>query len=1126
MDRQALENSDAAERDPHTEEVELLLRKGRQHEAAVLRAFEEEGRDIVTIERGPQAAARTREAIVAGREVVCQAALSAGPFAGFADFLLRADPAERAAGPGYLPLEAKLTRTPRPGDIVQLCCYADLLAHSIDPLVPSSRRPAGDGAIAEAVPVIALALGSGETVQLRTAEFIYYYAELKRAFLEFMDRWDPRAPPIPEASGRHRPWERHAAAVLLQSDHPSRVAGITAAQTRKLIDAGLPTLRELAQATEHRVPGMNEATFRRLCAQARLQAAARDDAPPPFEVIPPLASEPRRGLALLPPASPLDVYFDMEGFPLARQSLEYLFGATYVEEDRLRFRDWWAHDGVAEQRAFEGFIDWVYERFRREPAMHVYHYAQYETAALKRLMGRFGTREDEMDVLMSAEVFVDLFQVVRSGLVVGTEGYSIKHIERLYRPAREGGVGTAVDSMVFYQRFLDSGEPGDWEASPILRQIRDYNRDDCDSTLLLLRWLRQRAEEHGIGWVGRARESKVRHPDEPLPSPEQERRDLIRRLSSAGSSACALFGHLLEFHRREDRPMWWAMFDRHEMTDDDLIQDVNCLGGLRRGGPDPAPAGNLRRFRYTVDAEQDTKLRAGDRCFFAHDLNVTLRVAELDLERGVVTIELNARMLERIGAPPERLALIPSEYVPTDPLQKSIEQAARRYLDGGPVHPALDDFLERRPPRFVDHAGAPDAEGGPLVREDEEPADAVVRQAPFMAGTTLFIQGPPGSGKTTTAARTIVDLIARGRTVGITSNSHSAIVNLMRRCAALRGGRLPCVKVGGSRDGELFDACEGAEHCPSSSGAAALLRRLPLMGGTAWLFSRPEMAGKLDYLFVDEAGQVSVANLVGMAQSAANIVLVGDQMQLPQPIQGAHPGDSGASTLDYFLSSGVPGESMATIPPDRGVFLGTTYRLHPELCALISSVFYEGRLRAAPATANRVVRVPPEPGLVGRESGVVFVPVAHEGNTQASPEEVAVICGVVRSLIGRERTGLDGRVEGLVGPRDILVVAPYNLQVRKLQQALPADVRAGTVDKFQGQEAPVVIVSLCASEGHGSPRGLEFLLNPNRLNVALSRAQSLAVVVGHPGLLRTACTTLEQLKRVNLLCRISAAGGC
>ena len=302
-----------------------------------------------------------------------------------------------------------------------------------------------------------------------------------------------------------------------------------------------------------------------------------------------------------------------------------------------------------------------------------------------------------------------------------------------------------------------------------------------------------------------------------------------------------------------------------------------------------------------------------------------------------------------------------------------------------------------------------------------------------------------------------------------------------------------------------------------------------LVGGTAWLFSREELAGGFDYLFIDEAGQYSLANAVAVGQAARNLVLVGDQMQLAQVTKGCHPGDTGLSCLEYYLAG------SATVPQDRGIFLAESRRMHPDVCRFISDAVYEGRLGTIPETSrHRVLRNPachpersdchPErsegssPGI-DAETGIVWVPVDHDGCEQKSDEECDQIAAIVEELLGRRVVDHDG-VERDMTENDILVVTPFNLQVRCLREKLRPGIRIGSVDKFQGQEAPVVIVSLCSSTLEEAPRGASFLLNPNRLNVAVSRAEALAIVVGCPELMAVRCTSVEEMRLVNLLCHL------
>jgi uncharacterized protein len=434
---------------------------------------------------------------------------------------------------------------------------------------------------------------------------------------------------------------------------------------------------------------------------------------------------------------------------------------------------------------------------------------------------------------------------------------------------------------------------------------------------------------------------------------------------------------------------------------------------------------------------------------------------------------------------------------------------AQAWRGGAGFPRALDDFLRRRPPRVTGH------NGGPLVRAGETTRDGAVRIVSGLDESCLVIQGPPGAGKTSTAAHVVNALLAAKKNVGITSNSHKAIENLLAACDKAAGGGLPFLKVGGG-ESQILEDCRGMRTHGGGEKARGAYEG-GLVGGTAWLFSRPEWRDSLDYLFVDEAGQVSLANLVGVAASARNLVLLGDQMQLSQPTQGTHPGESGLSLLDYYL------QGKPTIPDDLGLFLSRTWRMHPDLCALISDAVYEGRLQAEAGTEKRTVEVPTNGGgLVPKSAGIVFVPVEHDGNAQASDEEVETIRRVVVELSGRAFT--DPKNPHAIALDDLLFVAPYNMQVRRLRDALGDRARVGSVDKFQGQEAPVVVLSMCASPGEFGPRGSAFLLDIHRLNVAISRAQSLAVVVGDPRLARAKAGSIEEMRRLNLLCRLVAEG--
>jgi uncharacterized protein len=425
-------------------------------------------------------------------------------------------------------------------------------------------------------------------------------------------------------------------------------------------------------------------------------------------------------------------------------------------------------------------------------------------------------------------------------------------------------------------------------------------------------------------------------------------------------------------------------------------------------------------------------------------------------------------------------------------------------------HRALDDLLARRAPRL---------DGGPVadILGDADLVEGTVRAVLAMQETVLPIQGPPGTGKTWVAARAILALVAAGRRVAVASTSHEAVRNLLLGCLAALPDDASGLTVAqidlAHKIGVGDDAYEPS--CPIDrvrQNDAAALRQADVVGGTAFLFCRPEFEGAFDTLVVDEAGQVGLANLLAMGRCARNIVLVGDPRQLPQVVQGSHPGDAGFSCLDWLLGD------HATVPPDRGILLPVTRRMHPDLCRFVSERVYEGRVSSHPDTARQRVG-----GTRWPEAGAHLVEVPHDGNAQVSHAEIAAIGAAVAELTAGTWTDRDSVIRPL-REEDIIVVAPYNAQVNALRAALPERVRVGTVDKFQGQEAPVCLVSLTASSIDEVPRGMEFLFSLNRINVAVSRAKALALVFASPRLLDARCTTVEQVRLVNTLCALPVAG--
>lgn len=1103
MNRFSLEfPNNTPEKDPDDELMRALQNKGFQHEKAQEELFKSQGLSVQkieaqTIELKKQS---TLDAMKNGIDVIAQAYLENHQFSGYADFLVKATGKSQFGSYHYEVWDTKLAHKEKPEFIIQLCCYAEMLE------ALQQKR-------SENIVVI---LGNGEQEKFKLNDCFYYYLSLKKNFLLMQEQFDPNNMPDPADSKEWGCWSSYAEKLLIEKDHLFQVANITKNQIKKLNRAGIQTMQQLVDAKLEHIPGIKLSILERLKAQATIQKESIGLNKPQYKIIVPEPNE-KSGLALLPPHSSLDVFFDIEGYPLEEGGLEYLWGCAYFDEkDKRCFKEFWAHDSDQEKQAFKSFIEWVYTRWQRDNTMHIYHYANYEVAACRKLMGRYGVCEHELDQLLRNEVFVDLYKIVKGSLLLGEPRYSIKNVEHLYRNKRETEVGSGADSVVFYEQwrvlYSRDEQGGTRQTSIILNKIRDYNMDDCNSTQELVVWLREQKRISNISYLGR---TEIVEPELKEEVTQRiELRDRLLALASQklfkNSKDAALTENLswmLEFHRRELKPLFWRLFDRLGLSEEELFNDLDCLAFCKRTQREPfKPTQQARNLVYEYQFDPDQEFKGTADYFYllgledenGKNIKVKFCADESDLENGLL-------LLQAKEEPPALITLVPDEYVNPEPIPQAIYQLVADYAAGQLDNCAILDFLRREKPRIKNHSGGAIASS----HDPEEKLQQISLAIKNLDNSYLAIQGPPGAGKTYTAKHVIAELIKMGAKIGIASNSHKAINHLLLKtkeyclerningvfaCTKDNDPKLQAENIVIIKNNELIN------HVTASC----------VIGTTAWGFSRDDMADKLDYLFIDEAGQVSVANLVAMSRCARNLVIMGDQMQLGQPSQGTHPLESGLSILDYLL------HETPTIADDMGVFLGTTYRMHSTINQFISKFVYDNKLESHLNNDMRLVKVPSGyQGRLDKEAGIIFVPVEHEGNTYASDEEINEIKLLTNELIGREF--LDGQ-DGirLINWDDILFVAPYNYQVNKLKQVLGEQARVGSVDKFQGQEAPIVIFSMCTSDANESPRGVDFLFDKHRINVAISRAQCLAVVVANPNINNTTISRVNQLKLINL----------
>jgi predicted RecB family nuclease len=1132
---------------------QLLFDSGLKHEDVLIEQLEAKGKTVAKLRgrQDEQDYQATLDALRSGADYVWQASLRNDQMRGSADLLERIEQPSALGSWSYIPIECKLSSHPKPIYLVQACAYCELL----EPIL--GHRPKH----------FKLYLGGGRFEEgeqgYPTARFWSWYEQLRRRYRDFRAAFDPSQEPE-DAPGDHGLWEPFIEQRLQQKRDLILVAGLRQNQRSKLRAAAITSIDGLANSGDDQpVSGLDPAVLQRLRDQARIQIASeqRSDGRPAYKVRP--LEQQSRGLAMLPAPDAGDIWFDMEGFPdpISGEKLEYLFGACYRDDkSTLQFQPWWAHSPAEEKQAFCAFVAWVEQRRALYPNLHVYHYASYEKTALGNLAARHQIHQALIDQWLRDELLVDLYPIVRNGLLVGAPSYSIKKVERLYGEARTEEVESAADSVVQYAEWRKSAQPtvpGEAPAqSPLLQELQDYNEKDCQVTEGLHRFLlnlpekqpiSSRANKWGTAGASEAEEPQTTAYEKDLElaarellgelphcikDPEaQGPRDLSWRLQK-------LIAQLIDFHEREGKVEWWEFFHRLQMTPDEREDDSEVIARARLETVESLTK-QSNGYRYRFDAAQPLKLaaREGRNPRFAvvplirdgEGLQPLEPLAQADgkawsaegfldeTKADQVTLKVTTGHLAKAAGLhgselPHQADLVPLPKQIYKIMLKDLVRLAQGWVfERKPLPPALLHLLERRAlPELV----------ALNDRIRQKPASTAVQLAAFLQqadGVGLSLQGPPGTGKTTVTGELIAELVGGGQRVAISSTTNEAINNVLVKvqgCLDQRGSQALVVKAS-SGSSHAADVKSLADSRAQALKEVDLPESPAVLGGTVFtLVKEAYDDAPFDLLVIDEAGQVSLSNLLYMGRVARNILLVGDQQQLSQPNRAAHPGDSGLSCIDYVM------QNHAVVPTDRGVFLATSWRMPPALTQVVSELFYDDELKAA--EANGVNRV----AWDGPEQGLVFDAVSHSGNSTLCEEEVEHIAALVERLSGqpyqraRLVNGQMKTVKGELTGSDILVTAPYNMQVNRLQKRLGNKARVGTVDKFQGQEAPVAIHSLTASDADSAPRGLEFLLAPNRVNVAISRAQCLSIVVGSPQLATGISNSIANVQQLSRLCTL------
>lgn len=1087
---------------------EVLEKRGLEHEAAYVEHLRADGarsvEKIAGFEVTDEACAATLAAMKAGTDVIVQAALRSERWRGRADVLLRVDEPNGRWVWSYEVVDTKLSMETRPGTILQLCLYSELLEGI------QGTRP-------ERMHVVTPA-SYDQPATYRLGDFLAYHRLVKDALSVAIDRapaGEPALYPEPCTECDWCRWWPRCDERRRNDDHLSLVAGATRLQRGQLNPLGFDTVAKLAAAPTPLTPrpkrGSKE-SYERIRDQARLQVASRGAPAPVWEPLEPIETD--RGFARLPVPSPGDVFFDFEGDPFAEDGgREYLFGWVELDENGApAYHHRWALSAEAERRAFEEFIDRVMERLERHPDLHIYHFGIYEPAAFKRLAGKYATRDDALDRLLRGKRFIDLHAVVRQGMRVGVERYSLKELEPLHEFTRALDLREASKSLRAVERLIELGGTITLPAEGI-DAVETYNRDDCLSTLSLRDWLEEKRGdvESKLGVSISRPVLEAGDPSDEAVERKKELQELFDGLTdglpedrdthSDEERARWLLAHLLDWHWREKKATAWEYYRLTELAGDELLDEKAGLAGLEfiedLGVPKRARL-PVHRYRYDL---QEHNVGSGD--LFYEGTSKVGTIVAIDKDARTVDIRKTGDSIEHHPS-----YGFGHQDFRDKPKPQTLARIARWVIENGIDAPgsyrAARDLLLRRPPRVA-------TAGTTLLRGQETVGTEIRRLVLDLDHGVLPVQGPPGAGKTYLGARMICSLVAAGKKVAVTAVSHKVIRNLLEEAvmaAAEEGLPLSVVqRVHEATPGGVPGITEITGKA-EELGDALRPDGAKVGGATSWSWARQDFEEIVDVLIVDEAGQMSLADTVASAPCAKSVVLLGDPQQLEQPIQGSHPEGCDSSALAHLL------DGKDTIPPEAGVFLADTYRLHPKLLAFTSDVFYEGRLKSHASCAQQAILGNSD--FAG--AGLWWQPCPHSGNQSSSPEEVEAVASIFKHLVssGLEWQNQKGVVAPMT-PQDVLIVAPYNMQVNALRERLPG-ARVGTVDKFQGQQAAVVLYSMTSSSADDAPRGMGFLYDLHRLNVATSRARCAVVLVASPDVLEPECRSPEQMRLANAVC--------
>ncbi|RAR73744.1 TM0106 family RecB-like putative nuclease [Flavobacterium aciduliphilum] len=1075
--------------------LDMLRERGLNFEQEFLSQLRAQGKSIVEInQENSNAEQDTISAMENGIDVIYQARLvENGIWGGWADFILKVDTPSKLGNWSYEVLDTKLATETRAGTILQIALYSEKIG-SIQGQMPEKmwvQNPEGK-------------------IEYRVDDYISFVRLAKKRLLEAIKNEITTYPePITHCDICN--WWEECNKKRRQDDHLGFVAGMGTAQIKEIKNQQIHTLKEFANwdIPNDFVPMKGAVdTYQKLKEQARVQYKGREESRNIYET---LNIEPNKGFNKLPEPTKQDIYLDLEGDPMIEPGgLEYLFG-WYCEG---KYYPIWAKNEEEEKSAFEKFVSFTINKLVEEPNLHIYHYAPYETTAFKRLMSKYATCETEIDSFLRAGKFIDLYGIVRQSVRASVEKYSIKDLEKFFGYTREMELRTLSKLKAEYEFLLETQNLHD-ATKDMIEGIQLYNQDDCVSTYHLHVWLEElRASLIANGTEitrpeivdGEASEGINAHMERIKPIFDALMDGVSENSSERITSidkAKFILAHMLNWYRREKKSFWWEYFRLLSMPADELIEERAALSYLQFTGQSEKVKSSLVETYTFPNQESDIKKNAKIKNQDGESAGI---VDSIDLIRREVKIK---KGIAKAGQHP--IAIFPFEDFPTTDKENAIIEMAEWIVENGfesdlPNYRAARDLLLRNIPRT-----------NGVVNNSGNTLELATDWSLKLDNSILSIQGPPGTGKSYTASNMIIKLIQENKKIGVTALSHKVITGLLEKIqseADKIGLRINMIQ-------KVSSGVEEDNPWQTFSDNTKMLSQLDtanVVAGTSFMWSTANYNDTVDYLFVDEAGQLALIDTLAISKSTKNIILLGDPQQLQQPQQGVHPEGTEVSALEHIING------RQTIAPEQGVFLEETWRMHPTICDFDSEIFYENKLHARDQLRNQ--------SIIGNTkfagSGLfhVSVNVNHKGNTNSSQEEVDTIIKIVNELTkGDIKWNNSENRQTVLTKKDIKVISPYNAQVQRIVEQVEG-ISVGTVDKFQGQEAPVIIYSVATSSPEDAPRGMDFLYSPNRFNVAVSRAKAIFIMVANDSIFEPDCKSPKQIKLANPFCRFKELAQC